>query len=267
MRTKYTVTSGKIKSALVSHLRFERQIPCVSEYSPMSLRDKEDVAALYKNMDGITQLDVYEVKISYSDFKNDFKKQKHNKNKMPYSRFIYVVAPSLAVKCSQYLQEHYHDYGLMTFDYNETSKRIIGFKTIIRARSDNKKIDDEDIRAFNLRISSMASQCLEKEERIELLQEQLNIFKQDAKQQYKKFCTDSEDLEIYNLKRKLREVLNAVLNFEEVLNGSMFLPYRYQELLKQNKINLNDVKKVYEYCKSYTDFQKMEDELNENTEN
>lgn len=57
MRTKYTVTSSKIKSALVSHLRFERQIPCVSEYSSASLHDKEDVAALYDNNDSIRQLE------------------------------------------------------------------------------------------------------------------------------------------------------------------------------------------------------------------
>ena len=234
MRTKYTVTSGKIKSALVSHLRFKRQIPCVSEFSPMSLRDKEDIATLDINMDGIKQLDVYEIKISYSDFKSDFRKQKHKK--MPYSRFIYVVEPHMAEKCEQYLKEHFPDYGLMTFDYNPTYKMITGFKTIIRAKSDNKIIDKDDERMFYLRMSSMASQCLEKEERIELLQEQLNIFKQDAKQQYKMFCTDSEDLEVYNLKRKLSEVLNAVLSFEEVLNGSMDLPYRYQELLKQEKL-------------------------------
>lgn len=267
MRTKYTVTSSKIKSALVSHLRFERQISCVSEYSPASLRDKEDVASLYENNDGIIQLDVYEVKISYSDFKNDFKKQKHKRSiKMPYSRFIYVVSPHLAEKCSQYLMAHYPDYGLITFDYNETSKQIIGFRTIIRAKSDNKVISSDDVRFFNLRLSSMASQCLEKEEHIELLQEQLNIYKQDAKQQYRKYCRDSENWELYILKRKFSEVLNAVLSFEEVLNGSTDLPHRYKELLRQEKLNLQEIRGIYEYCKSDRDFKKMEDELNGETE-
>lgn len=262
MKTKYTVTSGKIKSALVNHLRFERQIPCVSEYSPVTLRDKEDVAALYKNMDGITQLDVYEVKISYSDFKNDFKKQKHNKIKMPYSRFIYVVAPSLADKCSQYLQEHYPDYGLMSFEYNPTYKKITGFKTIIRAKSDNKSIDKEDENAFYQRMSSMAVQSLQKEERIEFLLEQLNIFRQDAERGYEKYSKEKNNQIIKDLKRDLHLVLNTVLCFEDILGGSKDVPHTVQDILKQNSFSLNDIRRIYEYCKGFEDFAKMEKELN-----
>ncbi|GEM_PF-6115486 len=37
--------------------------------------------------------------------------------------------------------------------------------------------------------------------------------------------------------------------------------------LEQEKLNLNEIKKVYEYCKSYRDFQGMENELNENFNN
>ncbi|MBE6422588.1 hypothetical protein [Succinivibrio dextrinosolvens] len=259
MKTVYTVTASKIKAALVKYLRFKRQMACVSEYSA-TLRDIEDIAVLYLNSDGKKQLSVYEIKISFSDFMHDFVKQKHKK--MPYSRFIYVVAPHMIEKCEKYLKEHYPTYGLMTFDYNEKYKIINSFKTVIRPKTEYKHLDEFEERAFYARLSSMASQCLEKEERIELLQEQLNIFKQDAKQQYKMFCTDSKDLEGYNLKRKLSEVLNAVLSFEEVLNGSMDLPYRYQELLKQEKLNLNEIKKVYEYCKGCKDFEKMEKELN-----
>lgn len=261
MRTKYTVTSGKIKAALVNHLRFERQIPCVSEYSPVTLRDKEDVASLYKNMDGVTQLDVYEVKISFSDFKNDFKKQKHKNKKMPYSRFVYVVAPSLADKCFQYLQEHYPSYGLMSFEYNPTYKKITGFKTLIRSKSDNKSIDKDDERAFYQRMSSMAAQSLQKEERIEFLLEQLNIFRQDAEQSYLKYSRECRNDECTDLKRNLRDVLNTVLSFEEVLRGSMDLPHAYQNLLEKKTLKLNEIRDIFDYCKGFKDYKKLENDL------
>ena len=64
MKTVYTVTASKIKSALVNYLRFKRQMACVSEYSA-HLRDIEDIAVLYLNSDGKKQLTVYEIKISF----------------------------------------------------------------------------------------------------------------------------------------------------------------------------------------------------------
>lgn len=259
MKTKYTVTSSKIKSALVCHLRFERQILCVSEYSPVTLRDKEDVASLYSNNDGIKQLDVYEIKISYSDFKNDFRKQKHRK--MPYSRFIYVVEPHMIQKCEEFLKEHYPSYGLMSFEYNPTYKKITGFKTIIRAKSDNKSIDKDDEKAFYQRMSSMAAQSLQKEERIEFLLEQLNIFRQDAEQSYLKYSRECKNDECTDLKRNLRDVLNTVLSFEEVLSGSMDLPHAYQNLLEKKTLKLNEIRDIFDYCKGFKDYKKLENNL------
>lgn len=260
MSPEYIITSTKIKAALVKHLRFERQKACVSEFSPMSLRDREDVATLDINMDGIKQLDVYEIKISYSDFKSDFRKQKHKK--MPYSRFIYVVEPHMAEKCEQYLKEHFPDYGLMTFDYNPTYKMITGFKTIIRAKSDNKTIDKDDERMFYLRMSSMASQCLEKEERIENLLGQNNILRQDANHNYQQFRNECESSEMRSLKRRLNDSLNTILSFDDILNGSDDLPHRYKEILQKEKYTFDDIKKLFEYCKGSTDFKKIEEELN-----
>ena len=75
----------------------------------------------------------------------------------------------------------------MTFAYNEKYKTINSFKTVIRPKTEYKHLDELEERAFYSRLSSMASQCLEKEEYIELLKEQLNIFRQDAQRNYEKY--------------------------------------------------------------------------------
>lgn len=257
MKTVYTVTASKIKSALVNYLRFKRQMTCVSEYSA-PLRDIEDIAVLYLNSDGKKQLTVYEIKISFSDFMRDFvNKQKHKK--MPYSRFIYVVAPHMIEKCEKYLKEPYPTYGLMTFDYNEKYKIINSFKTVIRPKTEYKPLDEFEERAFYSRLSSMASQCLQKEEYIERLKEQLNIFRQDAQRNYEKYRKANVADEILDLKRKLREAVNSLLSFEEILNGSLDLPHHYQEILQKEKLELSEIKRIFDYCKNYRDFKGFEE--------
>ena len=256
MKTVYTVTASKIKAALVNYLRFKRQMTCVSEYSA-HLRDIEDIAVLYFNSDGKKQLTVYEIKISFSDFMRDFVKQKHKR--MPYSRFIYVVAPHMIEKCEKYLKEHYPTYGLMTFDYNEKYKIINSFKTVIRPKTEYKPLDEFEERAFYSRLSSMASQSLQKDEYIERLKEQLNIFRQDAQRNYEKYRKANVADEILDLKRKLREAVNSLLSFEEVLNGSLDLPHHYQEILQKEKLELSEIKRIFDYCKNYRNFKGFEE--------
>ena len=256
MKTVYTVTASKIKAALVNYLRFKRQMACVSEYSA-HLRDIEDIAVLYLNSDGKKQLTVYEIKISFSDFMRDFSKQKHKR--MPYSRFIYVVAPHMIEKCEKYLKEHYPTYGLMTFNYNEKYKIINSFKTVIRPKTEYKHLDELEERSFYARLSSMASQSLQKDEYIERLKEQLNIFRQDAQRNYENYRKVNVADEILDLKRKLREAVNSLLSFEEVLDGSLDLPHHYQEILQKEKLELSEIKRIFDYCKNYRDFKGFEE--------
>ena len=105
----------------------------------------------------------------------------------------------------------------------------------------------------------MASQSLQKDEYIERLKEQLNIFRQDAQRNYEKYRNANVADEILDLKRKLREAVNSLLSFEEILNGSLDLPHHYQEILQKEKLELSEIKRIFDYCKNYRNFKGFEE--------
>lgn len=248
MKRQKRLTANKIKSASVKYLRFKlNRINIVTEFNSNQLKDREDIAVYYTD-DNKNQLDFYEVKISFSDFKHDFIKQKHQKR--AFTKFSYIVPPEIAEKCRQYLKENYPDYGLITFDYNNETGEIFNFKTVIKAKKNSYgyHFDERDVYFFKLRMSSMVAQSVEKDEIIEALKEEIAELKADAENAYKSYRDENKDREIESLKKQNLNLANGIEAFRDFLHKKLYLPYYLNDMYKENNLSFKNIETVFKYC-------------------
>lgn len=101
--------SDYLKHHIIGYFRLKRQFPiAVTE-----LMSKDIVVGKISN--GISPLIEIETKISFSDFKADFHKEKHlHPENLHVDQFYFGVVPSIADKCNAYLESIKSPYGLIS---------------------------------------------------------------------------------------------------------------------------------------------------------
>lgn len=116
------MNSLDVKSAVLSWLRFDRQLHYIATEVGGFAADCLG-ASLKKSIE-------VEVKITWTDFRNDAKKQKHdiyakaNPEGKYYANFVpnffyYAVPPELKEKCLAHLEEIKSPYGLLVIEYQQ----------------------------------------------------------------------------------------------------------------------------------------------------
>lgn len=142
---KDIITAFEIKLELLKYYRYKRNCICATEFALFSGVSDIIVYDLKKNL-----IDI-EVKISKSDFKADFNKDKHRifnktinryKSKTMPNKFMFCVTEDLKEFALEYLKD-YPLYGLLVIEENIYRNKVYyNIKTVKRAKKlHNKPID------------------------------------------------------------------------------------------------------------------------------
>lgn len=107
---KAKLDSNIIKSLLFEYFRFKKGFWGVTTEMHLSANNIEDFVAFNKD-----EIVAVEIKISKSDFKADFKKNKYSAFAMKCHKFYFCVPLSLKDFVLGYLQEHSNEFAMTSY--------------------------------------------------------------------------------------------------------------------------------------------------------
>ncbi len=113
--------SDFLKHQIIGYFRLKRQFPIACT----EILNKDIIVGKITS-DGIYPTVEIETKISFSDFKADFKKRKHlNPSLLGVDQFYFGVAPSIVNKVVSFLDERNSPYGVVSLPQSFTDEELI----------------------------------------------------------------------------------------------------------------------------------------------
>lgn len=113
--------SDFLKHQIIGYFRLKRQFPiaCTEILNKDIIVGKITLGRIYPTAE-------IETKISFSDFKADFKKKKHlNPSLLGVDRFYFGVVPSIVNKVVSFLEERNSPYGVISLPQSFTDEELI----------------------------------------------------------------------------------------------------------------------------------------------